>query len=156
MIDIWSVGCTVIELLTGSPPYFDLEPVSALFRIVTDDMPPLPFNITSEAHDFLVSCFQRDVGLRSSAKTLLNHRWVNKFNSLKAPTNSNSGAPKNYIETDDTADYSFDFALDENKPEMRLAVQDENQDPDALYTINACKTNKFISRRKNTDLKCRA
>jgi serine/threonine protein kinase len=32
--DIWSVGCLAIELLTGQPPYFDLQPMSALFRIV--------------------------------------------------------------------------------------------------------------------------
>lgn len=32
--DIWSVGCLTIELLTGQPPYFDLQPMSALFRIV--------------------------------------------------------------------------------------------------------------------------
>jgi serine/threonine protein kinase len=32
--DIWSVGCLIIELLTGYPPYFDLQPMSALFRIV--------------------------------------------------------------------------------------------------------------------------
>ncbi|CAI5489387.1 unnamed protein product [Closterium sp. Naga37s-1] len=32
--DIWSVGCTVIELLTTKPPYFDLQPMPALFRIV--------------------------------------------------------------------------------------------------------------------------
>ena len=32
--DIWSVGCLDIELLTGQPPYFDLQPMSALFRIV--------------------------------------------------------------------------------------------------------------------------
>merc|ERR1719399_2708774 len=26
--DIWSVGCTVIELISGAPPYFDLQPMS--------------------------------------------------------------------------------------------------------------------------------
>lgn len=40
--DIWSVGCTVIELITGSPPYYELSPMSALFRIVQDEYPPLP------------------------------------------------------------------------------------------------------------------
>jgi serine/threonine protein kinase len=32
--DIWSVGCLIVELLTGAPPYYDLQPMSALFRIV--------------------------------------------------------------------------------------------------------------------------
>jgi serine/threonine protein kinase len=44
--DIWSVGCTVVELLTGSPPYFDLQPMPALFRIVQDEHPPLPDNLS--------------------------------------------------------------------------------------------------------------
>lgn len=44
--DIWSVGCTVIELLTGEPPYFDLAPMPALFRIVQDEHPPLPSDIS--------------------------------------------------------------------------------------------------------------
>lgn len=36
--DIWSVGCTVIELLTCVPPYYDLQPMPALFRIVQVDI----------------------------------------------------------------------------------------------------------------------
>ena len=32
--DIWSVACLAIELVTGAPPYYDLQPMSALFRIV--------------------------------------------------------------------------------------------------------------------------
>lgn len=44
-----SVGCTIVELLTGKPPYYDLAPMAALFRIVQDDYPPLPSGI-SEVH----------------------------------------------------------------------------------------------------------
>jgi serine/threonine protein kinase len=44
--DIWSVGCIVIELLTGKPPYYELAPMAALFRIVQDDYPPLPEGIS--------------------------------------------------------------------------------------------------------------
>ncbi len=32
--DIWSVGCLIVELLTGSPPYYDLITMAAMFRIV--------------------------------------------------------------------------------------------------------------------------
>ena len=35
--DVWSVACVVVELLTGSPPYFDLQPMPALFAIVRDE-----------------------------------------------------------------------------------------------------------------------
>jgi len=44
--DIWSLGCTVIELLDGKPPYYKLQPMPALFRIVNDDHPPLPESIS--------------------------------------------------------------------------------------------------------------
>jgi serine/threonine protein kinase len=40
--DIWSLGCTTIELLDGKPPYHNLSPMAALYRIVSEDHPPLP------------------------------------------------------------------------------------------------------------------
>jgi len=74
--DIWSLGCTVIELLTGKPPYYDLDQMSALFRIVQDDFPPLPDGITLLCKDFLMQCFLKEPLLRPSAAQLLKHRWI--------------------------------------------------------------------------------
>ncbi|CAA7402037.1 unnamed protein product [Spirodela intermedia] len=74
--DIWSVGCTVIELLTCVPPYYDLQPMPALFRIVQDKHPPLPDGLTPAITDFLLQCFKKDAMQRPDAKTLLSHPWI--------------------------------------------------------------------------------
>ncbi|KAF8583337.1 kinase-like protein [Ramaria rubella] len=74
--DIWSVGCVVIELLEGKPPYHFLDPMPALFRIVQDDCPPIPEGASPIVKDFLYHCFQKDCNLRISAKKLLRHPWM--------------------------------------------------------------------------------
>eukprot|EP01127_Copromyxa_protea_P021740 TRINITY_DN7566_c1_g1_i1.p1 TRINITY_DN7566_c1_g1~~TRINITY_DN7566_c1_g1_i1.p1 ORF type:complete len:1094 (-),score=247.61 TRINITY_DN7566_c1_g1_i1:58-3339(-) len=74
--DIWSLGCTIIELLSGKPPYYDLDQMQALFKIVQDDMPPLPEGISPLCKDFLMQCFQKEPLLRQSAEVLLKHRWI--------------------------------------------------------------------------------
>ncbi|KZV47026.1 hypothetical protein F511_16413 [Dorcoceras hygrometricum] len=74
--DIWSVGCTVIELLTCVPPYYDLQPMPALFRIVQDEHPPIPDGLSADITDFLRQCFKKDARQRPDAKTLLSHPWI--------------------------------------------------------------------------------
>ncbi|PWN48605.1 hypothetical protein IE53DRAFT_319044 [Violaceomyces palustris] len=74
--DIWSVGCVVVELLEGKPPYHYLAPMPALFRIVQDDCPPLPEGASPIVKDFLLHCFQKDSNLRVSARKLLRHPWM--------------------------------------------------------------------------------
>jgi serine/threonine protein kinase len=88
--DIWSVGCVAIELLTGRPPYFDLQPLSAMYNIVQDPHPPLPCGISDNLKDFLLLCFLKDPLKRPSAKTLGAHPWIlenrTSVKSLRADT----------------------------------------------------------------------
>ena len=77
--DIWSLGCTVIELLTGKPPYFDLNPFTAMIKIVYEKSPPVPEGISPDMADFLGECFEKDPIKRISAKNLLRHRLLNQF-----------------------------------------------------------------------------
>lgn len=74
--DIWSLGCTLIELLTGVPPYFEMTPVSAVYRMVKDEHPPFPDDMSPNLLQFLEACFQRDPKLRPSAIQLRNYPWI--------------------------------------------------------------------------------
>jgi len=74
--DIWSLGCTILELTTGKPPHFDLAPMAALFRIVQDDIPRLPSGVSKALRDFLLRCFNREAALRADARGLLSHAWL--------------------------------------------------------------------------------
>ncbi|KAG8956486.1 hypothetical protein FRC03_010787 [Tulasnella sp. 419] len=81
--DIWSLGCTVVELLTGRPPYAEIRnSVSVMWKIVTEDSPPLPEGCSEELQDFLNSCFQKDPAKRPSADVLFEHPWLKQSWSL--------------------------------------------------------------------------
>ncbi|XWS39346.1 hypothetical protein CRYUN_Cryun18bG0044700 [Craigia yunnanensis] len=76
--DIWSVGCTVIEMATGKPPWSQqYQEVAALFHIgTTKSHPPIPEHLSFEAKDFLLKCLQKEPGLRPRASDLLLHPFV--------------------------------------------------------------------------------
>ncbi|KAK4058224.1 Protein kinase of the Mitotic Exit Network [Microbotryomycetes sp. JL221] len=74
--DIWSLGCTIVELITGKPPYADLNTMSAMFRIVEDECPPIPEACSNELKMFLKSCFKKDPSQRPTAVQLLSHEWL--------------------------------------------------------------------------------
>lgn len=76
--DIWSLGCTAVELLTGQPPYGNCNPMSAMYKVVQNDHPPLPDGISKEMIHFLLQCFQKDPNKRPNAKKLLSHPWLKK------------------------------------------------------------------------------
>lgn len=78
--DIWSLGCTIIELITGHPPYFEMPSMSAMFRIVQDPRPPFPESISQDLEEFLGACFQKDPKLRGTAITLQSLPFIKNKN----------------------------------------------------------------------------
>ncbi|KAK0613377.1 putative SEPH-like protein [Immersiella caudata] len=120
--DIWSVGCTVIELLQGKPPYHNLAAMPALFAIVNDDHPPLPEGVSPAARDFLMQCFQKDPNLRVSARKLLRHAWITGCRRSDAPV---SKAPSNFSQAVEEVK-QWNKALKSSEHNLRASTGSEN------------------------------
>ncbi|KAJ9123170.1 hypothetical protein QFC22_001363 [Naganishia vaughanmartiniae] len=81
--DIWSLGATVIELITGRPPYHDMDNgMAVMYRIVDDGGPPIPEYCSADLKNFLDQCFHKEPARRPSAEDLFEHVWVKSRVSL--------------------------------------------------------------------------
>ena len=90
--DIWSLGCTVIEMTTAKPPWYDkFENTNAALMCIASPTSNLPFpnSLSSVGKDFLASCIDSDAAARLSPQQLLHHPFVAKPHS--APSGSGSG-----------------------------------------------------------------
>ncbi|RMX51419.1 hypothetical protein pdam_00012618 [Pocillopora damicornis] len=75
--DIWSLGCTVVEMLTTKPPWAEFEPMAALFKIATQPTEPsLPHDLCEDAREFIQSTLTKNSWQRPSADELLNFTFV--------------------------------------------------------------------------------
>ncbi|CAN6859966.1 unnamed protein product [Brassica oleracea] len=87
-VDIWSLGCTIIEMFTGKPPWSEFEGAAAMFKVMRDS-PPVPETMSAEGKDFLRLCFQRNPAERPTASMLLEHRFLKNSSVLStSPRNS--------------------------------------------------------------------
>ncbi|GAB4848235.1 hypothetical protein Ancab_002902 [Ancistrocladus abbreviatus] len=87
-VDIWSLGCTVIEMAASKPPWSQYEGVAAIFKIGNSkDIPEIPDHVSNDAKSFLRLCLQRDPSARPSAAQLLDHPFVSDQATLRSPYN---------------------------------------------------------------------
>ncbi|KAL1803617.1 hypothetical protein ACET3Z_032264 [Daucus carota] len=129
--DIWSVGCTVIELLTCVPPYYDLQPMPALFRIVQDEQPPIPDSLSPAMTDFLRQCFKKDARQRPDAKTLLSHSWIQNSRRVLQSSLRHSGTLR-IKEEDDSVDAETSNGDDLRNVEDPNALKAKDYQTDSL------------------------
>lgn len=125
--DIWSLGATVIELLNGEPPYFNLDAMPALYRIVQDQHPPLPTGISAECEDFLMDCFKKHPTSRKTAEQLLQHPWILQGKKQTQPTPVTTKEKEGEIKTtqlekynEDEEEDNFDFGDDDDGLALKI------------------------------------
>ena len=92
--DIWSLGCTVVELLTGRPPYSEIgNSLSVMFRIVEDENPPIPEGCSPDLQAFLSLCFKKNPDERPSAEALFEHPWLKRTWGLNKDLRPDDSVP---------------------------------------------------------------
>ncbi|XP_057955436.1 mitogen-activated protein kinase kinase kinase 18-like [Malania oleifera] len=101
--DVWALGCTIIEMATGSSPWPGAnDPVSVLYRIgFSGESPEIPRRLSENGKDFLSKCLSRDPEKRWSAGELLKHPFLEEFSSQeKVFQELNSNSPTSILEND--------------------------------------------------------
>lgn len=89
-VDIWALGCTVIEMVTGVPPWSKIaKNEKELRKIITS--PDLLNNLPKVSEDFssfLRLCLNFDPKMRPQADELLNHAFLEEADSLSGGNSS--------------------------------------------------------------------
>jgi serine/threonine protein kinase len=92
--DIWSLGCTFIEMATAERPWgtnqFD-NMIRAMMHIgMSEETPPIPETLQEAGQDLIRQCVQRDPSDRMGAQEMLDHEFVRGVPSTRARTPSPS------------------------------------------------------------------
>ncbi|RLV98694.1 hypothetical protein DV515_00010577 [Chloebia gouldiae] len=75
--DIWSLGCVVIEMVTGKRPWHEYEHnFQIMYKVGMGHKPPVPDKVSPEGKDFLCHCLESDPKMRWTASQLLDHPFV--------------------------------------------------------------------------------
>ncbi|KAK0625232.1 hypothetical protein B0T17DRAFT_492647 [Bombardia bombarda] len=82
-VDIWSLGCVVLEMFAGRRPWSKEEAVGAIYKIANGETPPIPEEIREEispvAIGFMLDCFTVNPSERPTADVLLSQHQFCTF-----------------------------------------------------------------------------
>ena len=100
-IDVWSLGCVILEMSTGRRPWASLDNEWAImYNIAQGNPPQLPSReqLSQEGIDFLKRCFERDPKKRASAVELLQSDWIAQIKNLVIPLTERQDSERSGID----------------------------------------------------------
>jgi len=79
-VDVWSMACCLIELITQRPPLYG-NTLNSMFVVATKGLiHTIPTTSSEDCRDFLSNCLVVDPAKRSMPPELLNHKFVTQAN----------------------------------------------------------------------------
>lgn len=104
-IDVWSLGCVILEMSTGRRPWASLDNEWAImYNIAQGNPPQLPSKdqLSPEGMEFLKRCFEKDPRRRASAAELLQCEWIMKIRQ-QVVVGGKADSPTQFSSNSDTS-----------------------------------------------------
>ncbi|CAH2065886.1 unnamed protein product [Thlaspi arvense] len=77
-LDLWSLGCLVLEMYTGVIPWKGVGLDDLKTRLLDGKAPEIPESLPCDARSFIETCFSRKHEERGSAFELVYHRFLRR------------------------------------------------------------------------------
>ncbi|XP_052184548.1 mitogen-activated protein kinase kinase kinase 18-like [Diospyros lotus] len=121
--DVWALGCTVIEMVTGRTAWED-HGADTLRRVgYSNEMPELPARLSEQGRDFLDKCLRRDRTERWNCDQLLRHPFVSSSEPLSSKAHPSPRCVLDWLNSDfiDDDDEGEDQSIEPSDSVTRLA-----------------------------------
>mmetsp|Transcript_15490 Transcript_15490/g.20983 ORF Transcript_15490/g.20983 Transcript_15490/m.20983 type:complete len:112 (+) Transcript_15490:2209-2544(+) len=88
--DIWSLGCTLIELASARHPWHGIRDLYHLIqKLEQQELPDIPASLSPVAKDFIRKCLIYEKDQRPTALELLQHPFVDTSSAQRTPAQAN-------------------------------------------------------------------